>query len=239
MTTTRRPGRRRPVPTRTPPPPRGSKGPSTATKARAWASLAGAVLGLLILLWLGTRLLGGGGGDEELALGEPTGSTGVGGVPYASPPPEGSVGDTFPLPAIGTRIELKVIALGDQPGACVAESLRIGGDVRTVYHHRCPTEEIDRLYILVRLTNLSDGRVPLELTDFTLRADDGREYEALATPPVGVPATRFFPQTATIGPGATFKRWVTFDGSDVERPGKLTYEDGPEALSVRFQGDWV
>lgn len=238
MTTTRRRRRGRPQPTRTLPPPRGSKGPSTATKARAWGILGGAILGVLLLLWVGTRLLSG-GGDEEAALVEPTGPTGAAGVPFASPPPAGAVDETFPLPVVGTRIELKVLGLGDAPGACVAESLEIDGDVRSVYHHRCPNEEIDRLYILVRLTNLSDGRVPLELADFTLRADDGREYEALATPPVGVPASRFFPQTTTLGPGVSFKRWVTFDGSDVERPGKLTYEDGPEALSVRFRGDWV
>jgi hypothetical protein len=239
MATTRRPGRDRSASLRTPPPPRGSKGPSTGTKARAWASLGGIILGVVLLLWIGTRLLGG-GGDEPLTPTGPTGPTGAGSVPFASPPPPGSVRDTFPLPAIGARLELKVIALGDKPSACVAESLRIGGDVRSVYHHRCPDDEaIDRLYVLVRVTNLSEGRVPLQLSDFTLRADDGKEYEALATPPVGVPATRFFPQTATIGPDVGFKRWVTFDGSDVERPADVTYEDGPESLSVRFRGDWV
>ena len=239
MTTTRSPGHNRPALIRTPAPRKGAKGPSTGTKLRAWGLLGAAVLGVLLVLWLATRLLGGGGGAEEVPPAA-TGATGAGSVPFAPAPPEGAVHDSFPRPAVGTRLELKVIALGDDPSVCVAEGLQIRGDVRTVYHHGCKGDEgIDRAFFLVRVTNRSDGRVALALEGFSLRTEDGVEHEALVTPPAGVPASRFFPPTVTIGPGVSFKRWVTFDGSDGERPGHLAYADGDEELSVRFRGRWV
>ena len=208
---------------------------------RAWAMLAGGALGVLLLLWLGTRLLAGGGDDgSPLEVTGPTGSSGATTAPFADPPPSGSISVVFPRRAMGTRLELKVVALGDDPEACRAEGLRIRDDVRTVYHHRCSTEEeIDRVFFLVRLTNVTASRVPVELAGFMVRGADGVDHEALAAPPVGLSATRFFPLTSVLGPGASLKRWVTIDGSDGVRPGRLVYADGPETLIVRFPDAWI
>ncbi len=203
--------------------------------------LAGGALGLLLLLWLGTRLLGGGGDDGSPLMA--TGSTGPSGAnaePFADPPPAGSVTGVFPLGAVGTRLELKVIALGDHPEACRAESLLLGGDVRTVYHHACSTdEEIDRSFFLVRVTNLTGSRVPIGLERFLVTGVDGAGRETLAVPPAGLTTTRFFPTTAVLGPRASLKRWVTIDGSDGVRPARLIYADGPETLMVRFPDSWM
>lgn len=207
---------------------------------RAWAILAGGALLFLLLLWGLTRLLSG-GGDEATApeLGA-TGPTGMNAVPFAPLPPEGSVTETFPAAAGGTRLELKVIALGDDPDVCRAEALLIEGDERTAYHHGCAhQEDIDRVFFLVRLTNTTDQRVSVVLDRFLVVGADGELHETLPVPPVGVSSTRFFPQKATLGAGVALKRWVTIDGSDGERPARLVYEDGPETLVVRFRGRWV
>lgn len=63
--------------------------------------LGGGALGVLLVLWVGSRLLHGGGGGDTLLPSGPTGPTGVSGGAYASPPPPGSVSATFPLPPSG------------------------------------------------------------------------------------------------------------------------------------------
>ncbi len=201
--------------------------------------LGGGALAFLLLLWLGSRLLHGGDGGGGALLTGPTGPTGGSGAPYASPPPPGAVSATFPEPAAGTRLEVKVDALGDRPSACTAEGLLIGGDLRTVYHHRCGGEDLDRYYFLVEVTNISTGRVPVSVEGFSVVDVGGELHEALPNPPPGAPATRFFPQALTLGPGATLKRWVTIDGSDGDRPDRLVYADGPERFTIRFRGTWA
>ena len=201
--------------------------------------LGGGALAVLLVLWAGSRLLHGGDGDGGVALTGPTAATGATGGAYASPPPPGSVSATFPGAALGTRLEVKVNALGDRPSVCTAEGLLIGGDLRTVYHHRCGGEDLDRYYFLVEVTNVSDGRVPVSVEDFAVVDVGGEIHEPLPNPPPGAPATRFFPTSLTLGPGATLKRWVTIDGSDGDRPDRLIYADGPERFTIRFRGTWV
>lgn len=202
--------------------------------------LAAGALIVLLALWVGTKLLGGGDDGAGLQVTGPTGTAGASEAPFADPPPPGSVAEVFPLAASGTRLELKVVALGDDPEACRAESLRLGGDIRTVYHHACSLdEEIDRSFFLVELTNLTTSRVPVTLGGFLVKGADGTEHPALAVPPAGLSTTRFYPPSTVLGPGATIKRWVTIDGSDGVRPERLMYADGPETLLVRFPDAWV
>ncbi|GBC86083.1 hypothetical protein HRbin12_00065 [bacterium HR12] len=227
------------------PPPRPSrtggrgKGPDQTRAVRAWAILGGGAIAFLLLLRLASGLLRGGEGTMPAPSG-PTGPTATGAAPFASPPPEGTVTATFPRAVFGTRLELKVVGLGDDPSVCVAEGIRVGDDVKSVYHHGCDdAEEIDRAYFLVRVTNTSAGRVPVGVDGFTVVDAAGEEHEALAAPPVGAPATRFFPLELVLGPGASITRWVTIDGSDGDRPERLIYRDGPERLEIRFRGAWV
>ncbi len=225
------------------PPPRRpgtTDAPARAKAARAWGVLAGGALLFLLLLWGATRLLSGGGDETTPPELGATGPTGAGAVPFAPLPPEGSVAVAFPSAAEGTRLELKVIALGDDPDVCRAEALLIRGDERTAYHHGCAhDEDIDRAFFLVRLTNTTDRRIPVALDRFTVVGADGETHGALPVPPLGVSSSRFFPQTATLGAGVALTRWVTIDGSDGERPVRLVYQDGPETLTVRFKGRWV
>jgi hypothetical protein len=225
----------------TPPRPGAKRIPSRSGAIRAWVLFGVGALGFLILLWVGTKLLGGGGEDDSLVpLTGPTGPSGTGSVDFAEPPPAGSVPAVFPGGATGTRLVLKVIALGDNPYVCVAESIRIRGEVRSAYHHGCSDEEdIDRLYFLVRVTNRTDTRVPVTIDGFLVRGADDVDHEAIGTPPLGAASTRFFPLTTTLGPRVSLKRWVTVDGSDGIRPERLIYADGPETLIVRFPDAWV
>lgn len=232
----------RTAPRSVPPPrrPGGKDLPSRSRAIRAWAILGAGGVAFLLLLWGLTRLLSGGGDEGTSPTLEAAGPTGGEAVPFAPLPPEGSVTASFPTAAEGARLELKVLALGDDPDVCRAEALLIEGDERSVYHHGCAhAEDIDRAFFLVRLTNATDQRASVALDRFVVVGADGERHDTLPVPPVGVSSTRFFPQTATLGPGASLTRWVTIDGSDGERPDRLTYEDGPETLMVRFEGRWA
>jgi hypothetical protein len=197
-------------------------------------------LGVLVL-W---KVLGATMGDpaEEdtrppLVLTGPTGSLGSGDAP---PAPAGSEAAGFPTAVKGTRLELKVIALGAHPPECTAQNLRTDGRSLTVYHHRCVQEEgLDRYFFLVRLTNHSEGRVYVNLDGFAVEAAKGKPRTAFATPPVGSPSTRFIAPTRAVAANQSVKGWVTIDGTDGFAPLALVYADGAEILEVRFQGSWL
>jgi hypothetical protein len=197
-------------------------------------------IGFLLVVWLGTRLLGG-GDDEGLAV--PTGSTGATGagvVDFAEPPPPGTVSAVFPEGAEGTRLLMEIVGVGPTPRVCTPEFIRVGDAVRAIFHHRCgDDEDIDRLYLLVRVTNTTDLRVPIALDGFRVKDTDGKEHEPLATPPLRTTANRFYPEGTTLGPGVVMSRWVTIDGSGGVLPERLTYADGEETLIVRIPNDWV
>lgn len=137
-------------------------------------------------------------------------------------------------------MELRVIALGDHPDRCTAESVRIGGDVRTVYHHRCADEaDVDRYYFLVELSNLTGQRVTVELDGFSVASASGRSRPSIDSPPPDVNPARFFPPSQGIVTDGSLKRWITVDGSDGFVPTELTYQDGAESLTIRFPDAWV
>ncbi len=198
-----------------------------------------AVIGLLLVWRIGSSLLGG-EGSETLPGPGATGPTGGFAGGEAPPAPPGSRSASFPAPVAGTRLELRVIALGDHPDRCTAESVQIGGDVRTVYHHRCTDEpELDRYYFLVQLTNLTDQRVTAELDRFSVAPSSGQARPALDTPPPDSNPARFFPPSQGIVTDGSLKRWITVEGTDGFVPAQLTYEDGAESLTVRFPDAWV
>ncbi|HEU4526319.1 MAG TPA: hypothetical protein VFT80_00100, partial [Actinomycetota bacterium] len=83
---------RRPVP-RTPAPsraPRGPKGPDRAKAIRAWTWFGLGAVAFLVVLWLGTKLLGGGDDGGLTAVTGSTGPTGAQVVDFAEPPPPGT-----------------------------------------------------------------------------------------------------------------------------------------------------
>jgi hypothetical protein len=185
-----------------------------------------------------------GGDDADRATPTPssgaTGPSGPGATRDAPPAPEGSHAAAFPTAVEGTRLELKVVALGSSPADCVPESLRTGTGVLTVYHHRCLEERgLDRYFFLVRLTNRTEGRVFVNLDSFAVVGPNGHPRPAFATPPVGSPATRFIPSVRAIASEELLRGWITIDGTDGFSPAALVYEDGAESLRVRFQGAWV
>jgi hypothetical protein len=193
------------------------------------------------LLWLGTKLLGGGGDDGVLTGG--TGSTGPTGaevVDFAEPPPAGTVSVVFPEGADGTRLLVEIVGVGPTPRVCTPEFIRVGNDAKAIYHHECGDDEgFDRLYLLVRMTNTTDLRVPIALDGFRVKDTRGKEHEPLANPPLRTSANRFYPTETTLGPGVVMSRWVTIDGSGGIRPERLIYADGEETLIVRIPDDWV
>lgn len=227
---------------RTPPPVRRKKGPDRASAIRAWTLFGVGAVAFLVVLWLGTRLLGG-GGDDDVTLTGGTGSTGLaGGGPadLAEPPPPGTVSVVYPEGAEGTRLLMEIVGVGPTPRVCTPEFIRLGNVTRAIYHHRCGDDEgFDRLYLLVRMTNTTDLRVPITLDGFGVKDTDGAEHEPLANPPLHTSANRFYPADTTLGPGVAMSRWVTIDGSRGVRPERLIYADGEETLIVRIPNDWV
>lgn len=234
---------RRAVP-RTPPPARAAQGKKAQDRSgaiRAWTLLGLGALGFLVVLWLGTKLLGGGEGDRSLtASSGSTGVTGAGVVDFADPPPPGTVSAVFPEGAEGTRLRMQIVGVGPTPRVCTPEFIHVDGDVRAIYHHRCgDDEDFDRLYLLVRMTNTTDLRVSVTLDGFRVDDTDGTEHEPLATPPPETSANRFYPADTILGPGVEMSRWVTIDGSGGVRPERLVYADGEETLVVRVPNAWV
>ncbi len=180
------------------------------------------------------------GGDVVAPVISATGPSGTIGTGDAPPAPAGSHSSKFPTAVVGTRLDLKAIALGDHPPECDAASIKVGGVVRTVYHHRCTADDQgDRYFFLVEVTNLTNARVFVSLENFALEAPGGSELEPFANPPLGANSTRFLPESRAIAAKQVLKGWITFDGTDGFPPGGLTYADGEELLTVDFDGDWL
>ncbi|HEU4356503.1 MAG TPA: hypothetical protein VFT27_13020 [Actinomycetota bacterium] len=233
---------RRPIP-RTEPPARRApvkKGQDRSKAIRAWTLLGLGALGFLIVLWLGTKVLGGGDDGSLAATSGSTGVTGPGVIDFADPPPPGVVSKVFPEGAQGTRLLMQIVGVGPTPQVCTPEFIHLGNDVRAIYHHRCgDDEDIDRLFLLVRMTNTTDLRVPVTLDGFRVKDTSATEHDPLATPPPDTSANRFFPTDTVLGPGVEMSRWVTIDGSGGVRPERLIYSDGEETLVVRIPDDWA
>lgn len=91
---------------------------------------------LLIVRRMVPALLG--GADPATPRGSSdTSSTGPIVAGDAPPAPEGSRSSVFPATLAGTRLELKVVGLGDHPPRCRAQLLLVGDEERSVFHHRC------------------------------------------------------------------------------------------------------
>jgi hypothetical protein len=169
-----------------------------------------------------------------------TGPTGALGSGDAPPAPAGNRSVVFPEQLEGSRLDMNVVALGTTPPDCTARTIRTGGEILAVYHHRCPdTAGVDRYFFRVRMTNHTNGRVYVRLDGFALEGSTGRPVEPFPTPPLGSPSTRFFQGSRAVAADQTVRGWITFDGSGGFVPAALTYADGKEILRVRFQGDWA
>jgi len=205
--------------------------------ARTILYVAGGILGLLVVLRLGASMLSGG---AAAPTSDRTGPTGIVSTADAPPPPPGTRSSEFPVAVDGTRLQVKVIALGDHPAECSAASIDTGGAVRTVYHHRCTSEDqTDRYFFLVQVTNLADARVYVSLDNISIATSTGPSKEPFPTPPLGSDSTRFLPVSRAIAAGQVLKGWITVDGTDGFIPVGLTYADGEEILTVSFDGTWV
>jgi hypothetical protein len=147
---------------------------------------------------------------------------------------------SFPRPAVGTRIELKVLSLGDNPEACKAASLRMADDLRTVYHYDCVDSAAgpDAYFFLVRLRNPTEDPVPVSLSDFGLSTAAGGTRPPAEGSSAGG-GERKFPSGIALGADASVKGWVTFDGGSGYRPASLSFVDGKQKLTVRFPDAWV
>src|SRR5262245_36094949 len=199
---------------------------------RTWLLVVGGVLGLLLVWRVIPAVLGGSSEPATPDSSPSTSSTGPIVAGEAPPAPPGARSAAFPKVVEGTRLDVKVMSLGDDPSRCRAEILDVGADERAVFHHRCGQEGgLDRYFFLVRLENLSDGRVTVELDRFEVVGPGGARV-ALDTVPAWSSPVRFFPASDAIVPGGSLKGWVTVDGTDGFLPRSLTYADGDERLSV-------
>lgn len=235
--------RRRPPPRRPPPRRRPSAGDRSAqpTKSSRWILVAVGVIGALVAWRVISAVVG---GEPEL----PSGAVGT-----ASPSPtEGGdsgvpastaeVAADFPLPALGTRLEFKILGLGDDPQRCTAVGFVVGDDQRTVYHHLCGKDVeagSDVYFFLVRLVNHSDSAQPIALANFEIATKEGATLPALDVESANATREHYFPEHIDLGSDSRIKAFVAFDGSPAFTPARLTYVDGTQALVVHLRGTWV
>ena len=197
-----------------------------------WWAIALVALGCVGTLYL-VLTSGGGAASRPATEDEPAiGSETEGDVP-AGIESSSSVASSFPRPATGARLELRVLSLGDDPNRCEAVSLRVGGEVRTAYHHDCAGRDAELAFFLVRLTGLAADPVTVDLTRFELVTKGGRRLTPLDLKDV----TRRFPVEIALGPGVSRKGWVVFAVPGV--PASLRYTDVDRVLVVRFPGTWL
>ncbi len=224
---------------RTPPPPlpkRPRRGPADPLR-RAWAWVAAFVVLIgIVLAWRVAVVVGERDATDAAVPATPTSEP--------SPPPgdEGTRGGrasgAFPRAAVGMRLEFKVFSLGDDPERCEPAVLRVDDEPRTVFHYACvglADPELEPYFFLAQLTNLASASVTVQLAGFGVTGVDGSPHDPLPTPDI----PRAFPTSIALGPHASVKGWVTFDGRIAFVPKRLTYLDDGEALTVRFTGSWV
>ena len=234
--TQKKPVRRlRPEPApRTPSPPR-RRGPLPGNRRRSvpWWAIVLVALACGGVLWL---VLGQDeGGSPEAAPSDPGTEAGPGanGVVRDEATTSPAVAASFAQPAIGDRLELRVLSLGDDPSLCEAVSLRLDGEVRTAYHHDCVRRDAGLAFFLVRLTGLAADPVTVDLDGFELVTKDGRRLTPLDLKDLA----RRFPAEIALGPDVSRKGWVVFDDPGV--PLSLRYADADQELAVRFRGTWL
>ena len=205
--------------------------------------VAGAVLIGALVAWRVVSAVVG-GGEPELPsgaafTGTPTptddGETGV-------PASTAEIAADFPLPALGTRLEFKILGLGDKPQRCKAVGFIVGDDQRTVYHHLCGKDVdpgTDVYFFLVRIVNHSDAAQPIALSNFEIGTTEGATLQALDVETADAAREHYFPEHVDLGPDSRIKRFVAFDGSPAFTPARLTYVDGTQALVIHLRGTWV
>jgi hypothetical protein len=197
-----------------------------------WWAIALVALGCVGILYL-VLTSGGGEASAPITEDEPAiGSAPDGDVP-AGVESSSTIASSFPRPATGERLELRVLSLGDDPSRCEAVSLRVGGEVRTAYHHDCSGRDAELAFFLVRLTGLAADPVTVDLTRFELVTKSGRRLTPLDLKDV----IRRFPVEIALGPDVSRKGWVVFAVPGV--PASLRYADADRVLVVRFPGTWL
>lgn len=195
------------------------------------------------MVWRVASALLGAGEPELPSGGAITGSPtptedGRDGVPAST----AEVAADFPLPAVGTRLEFKILGLGDDPQRCEAVGLLVGDEQRTAYHHLCGKDVdagSDVYFFLVRIVNHSDTAQPIALASFEMTTREGGTLPALDVETAGATRQHYFPERIELGPDSRIKRFVAFDGSPPFTPARLTYVDGTQALAVHLRGTWV
>jgi len=201
----------------------------------------GGLLGVLLVWRVASALFGGGEPGLPSGGGTPASPTptddGGNGVPASTV----EVAEDFPLPAIGTRLEFKILGLGDDPKRCEAVGLLVGDDQRTAYHHLCGDAEAgtDVYFFLVRIVNHSDAAQPIALASFEMTADGGDTLPALDVETANATREHYFPERIELGPDSRIKKFVAFDGSPPFTPARLTYVDGTQALVIHLRGTWI
>ncbi|HZD18360.1 MAG TPA: hypothetical protein VE669_09495 [Actinomycetota bacterium] len=203
--------------------------------------MAGGLIAALVAWRVISAVLG---SEPELpsgtvASGTPTTIEGNGnGVPAST----AEVAADFPLPALGTRLEFKILGLGDHPQRCTAVGFVVGGDQRTVYHHLCGKDadaRSDVYFFLVRIVNHSGLARPIARANLEIATQQGRTLPALDVESANATRAHYFPEGVELGPDSRLKAFVAFDASPAFTPARLLYADGTQALVIHLRGTWV
>jgi hypothetical protein len=141
--------------------------------------------------------------------------------------------------ARGMRRFLNVAVIRHPSDVCANYGFRSKMTMLVAYQSDCSSFTGDRrndLFFYVAVRNVTGTRSAFDLSNFTLDSQDGRSF---APAPVGSsPPKDFLPETGTIGPHSGMFGYLAFDAdATTVVPGRLSYADGDQTLSVVFDGE--
>lgn len=141
--------------------------------------------------------------------------------------------------ARGMRRFLFVAVIPHPRDVCANYGFRSKMTMLVAYQSDCSSFTGSRrsdLFFYVALRNPTNQRTSFDLRDFTLDSQDGRSFSAALTG--SNPPSDFLPDRGTIPPNCNLFGYLTFSASAASVvPGRLSYVDGEQTLSVVFDGE--
>ncbi|MEX2458745.1 MAG: hypothetical protein WD770_07135 [Actinomycetota bacterium] len=146
------------------------------------------------------------------------------------------VQDAMPGAAVGERLTLRVRTV--VPGGdCVTHTI---GSIR-VYWSDCPSWQrngVDVYFFYVEIYNELARPAIIKLANFSIETrGSGSAYPAVSLAGESTAPIAFFPDGGTVPVNAKRGGLVAFDATIDFIPFRLSYFDGRQTMSIRFEGD--
>lgn len=140
----------------------------------------------------------------------------------------------------GERLAIAVAKLPGATDSCVLHTYTVKARTRAAYRSDCRSWEnsgYDILLFYVGVRNVSARPATISLRDWVLVARDGRSFPPVNVRPVADSPSNFLPEMTQLPRRTSVLGFLSFDGRDPDLvPGRLTYVDGDQTLTVVFGG---